>query len=127
MGNSGDPKDLGPGRPGKKQSTPKVRQTLKVKDNPWFHVHGTQADGTERTVEVLWFYLDRVRDWYDQLQPDVKAILGDFDDPSSYSSFPNYSTIKTDLDATELNLMSNLTAWCVAGAPNAADTIAIFD
>ena len=127
MGNTDDPKDLGPGKPGKKQSTPRVQQTLKVVDNVWFHVHGTKEDGTQREVEVLWFYLDRVRDWYDQLQPEVQTILGDFDDPSSYSSFPNYSTIKTHLNATELNLMSSLTSWCVGGEPNADGTKAMFE
>lgn len=127
MGNTDDPKDLGPGKPGKKQSTPRVQQTLRVLDNTWFHVDGTNEDGSPREVEVLWFYLDRVRDWYDQLQPDVQTILGDFDDPSSYSSFPNYSTLKTHLTATELNLMSSLASWCVAGEPNAAGTKAMFD
>lgn len=127
MGNTDDPKDLGPGKPGQKQSTPRVQQSLKVVDNVWFHVHGTKEDGSQREVEVLWFYLDRVRDWYDQLQPDVQAILGDFDDPKSYSSFPNYSTIKTHLTATELNLMSSLTSWCVGGAPNADGTKAMFE
>lgn len=127
MGNTDDPADLGPGKPGKKQSTPRVQQTLKVVDNEWFHVHGTHEDGTPREVEVLWFYLDRVRDWYDQLQPEVQAILGDFDDPSSYHSFPNYATIRTHLTATELNLMSNLASWCVAGEPNAAATRAMFE
>ena len=42
MGNTDDPMDLGPGQPGKKQSTPRVQQTLKVVDNAWFHVHGTK-------------------------------------------------------------------------------------
>ncbi|MDA8016527.1 MAG: hypothetical protein MPN21_03680 [Thermoanaerobaculia bacterium] len=126
MGNTVDPEDLGPGKPGVKQSTPRVRQTLRVVDNTWFHVHGTRADGSQRQIEILWFYLDRVRDWYDQLQPEVQAILGDFDDPNSYSGFPNYSTFKTHLTATELNLMAHLTAWCVAGEPNAEGTEAMF-
>ncbi|HEV8240092.1 MAG TPA: hypothetical protein VGS57_12045 [Thermoanaerobaculia bacterium] len=89
------------------------RQTLEVLDNEWFGVHGGG-----RTVNVLWCYMNRVTTWYDLLSPSVQQLLGDPTDPHSYNSFPHYSTASTKLDATEINLLANLTAWCVAGDPN---------
>ncbi len=91
-----------------------VKQTLEVLPNPWFGVQGG------KTVDVLWVYTNRVAAWYDLLAPSVQAILGDPSDPTSYNSFPCYNTFDTDLTATEINLLANLTAWCVAGDPNGA-------
>jgi hypothetical protein len=31
----------------------------------------------------------------------------------STNSFPNYSTLNTNLSATQINLLANLTAWSV--------------
>jgi len=89
-----------------------LKQSLAVQKNPWFGVAGG------KTVHVLWVYTNRVKAWYDLLQPSVQAILGDFDDPMSFGSFPHYSTFNTDLTSTKVNLLSSLTAWCVAGDPN---------
>lgn len=36
----------------------------------------------------------------------------------SFSSFPHYGTFNTDLTPAKVNLLSSLTAWCVAGDPN---------
>ncbi|HXO20590.1 MAG TPA: hypothetical protein VOA87_11785, partial [Thermoanaerobaculia bacterium] len=83
-------------------------QTLAVEGNPWFGVR----DG--RTVTILWVYLSRVQAWYDALPPAVQAILGSFDDPTSFNSFPNYGTFDLDLSATEINLLASLTAWTLA-------------
>ena len=91
-----------------------------MQPNSWFGV-------TEnRTVTVLWVYNNRVRDWYDALTPEVQAILGDFDDPSSFSAFPNYSTLSTDLSATQINLLASLTAWIVAADENKGQFTALF-
>jgi hypothetical protein len=38
--------------------------------------------------------------------------------------FPNYSTFTTDLSATQINLLSNLTAWSVQA--NAASFTALY-
>ncbi len=89
------------------------KQTLEVLANTWF---GVQGGG--RSVNVLWCYMNRVNAWYDLLAPSVQQILGDPADPTSYHSFPHYSTADTHLDATKINLLANLTAWCVAGDPN---------
>ena len=91
------------------------KQTLDVLENPWFGVAGLG-----RRVNVLWCYMNRVDAWYDLLDPSVQQILGDATDPHSYHAFPHYSTLDTHLDATEVNLLANLTAWCVAGEPHQA-------
>jgi hypothetical protein len=89
------------------------RQTLSVQANPWFGIAG------EKTVGVLWVYNNRVRDWYQRLSPEVQEILGDFDDPESFSGFPHYSTFNTALNATQINLLASLSAWVVAAESNA--------
>ena len=69
-------------------------------------------------MNVLWDYTNRVKTWYDLLQPSVQAILGDFDDPLSFLNFPHYGTFNADLSPIQINLLPSLTAWCVAGDPN---------
>lgn len=86
------------------------RQTLNLRQNDWFGVSGG------RQVELLWVYNNRVRDWYQLLSSEVQQLLGDFDDPDSFHGFPDYSTINTDLTATEINLLTSLSAWVVAGS-----------
>jgi len=94
-------------------ATPAVyTQTLAVQPNPWFGVRG------DRTVDVLWVHLNAVRAWYDLLAPSVQSLLGPFDDPTAFSNFPHYSTFKTDLNPTEINLLASLTAWTVAADAN---------
>ena len=97
-----------------------VSQELAVQANDWFGVAGG------RTVTVLWVYTARVRSWYDALSPGVQALLGDFDDPSSFHSFPHYGTLDTDLSATEVNLLASLTAWVVAAEGNREQFEALF-
>ena len=97
------------------------KQTLEVLANPWFGVRG---EG--RTVNVLWCYMNRVNAWYDLLAPSVQQILGDPTDPHSYHSFPHYSTADTHLDATEINLLASMTAWCIAGDPNSAQLLEMY-
>jgi len=48
----------------------------------------------------------------------VQSLLGPFDDPTAFSNFPHYSTFKTDLNPTEINLLASLTAWTVAADAN---------
>jgi hypothetical protein len=86
---------------------PLFEQTLAVLPNEWHGVAGG------REVRVLWVYLGRVADWYDALRPEVRALLGPFDQPDSFAAFPHYSTGRTELSATEINLMAHLTAWCI--------------
>lgn len=89
------------------------KQKLDVQENTWFGVKGG------RTVNVLWVYPNRAQNWFDQLNPSVQALLAPFDDPTTLSYFPHYSTLETDLTATQVNLLANFTAWMVAGDGNA--------
>ncbi|HXT52026.1 MAG TPA: hypothetical protein VN811_13360 [Thermoanaerobaculia bacterium] len=97
------------------------KQTLQVLDNAWFGVHGG-----DRTVNVLWCYMNRVNAWYDLLNSSVQQILGDPTDPHSYHSFPHYSTADTHLDATEINLLASMTAWAAAADPNSAQFLGMY-
>ena len=96
--------------PGSNQHPALCRQTLDLLPNHWFGIQGG------RKIELLWVYNNRVRDWYQLLDVKVQQLLGDFDNPESFHDFPNYSTINTDLSATEINLLASLSAWVVAGS-----------
>jgi hypothetical protein len=110
IGNEGPPVPEGSGL-GSADLRPAIfKQRLEVLPNPWFGVRG------QRSVNVLWCYTNRVRAFYDATSPAVQAILGPFDQPGSEDSFPHYSTVRTHLSATEINLLANLTAWSVANA-----------
>lgn len=85
-----------------------AHMTLEVLDNAWFGVHGG------RTVEAVFYYNNQVKEWYDLLAPDVRAILGPFDVPEAFHNFPHYATAETQLSATQVNLLANLCAWIVA-------------
>ena len=81
-------------------------QRLAVRPNTWFGV--TSA----REVSVVWSYLSFVTEWealFANNQP-VQAII---ELERSANSFPNYSTLNTNLSATQINLLANLTAWSV--------------
>lgn len=123
-GNTGDPAALGATLietpAGANQNPAIFKMDLPVLDNPWFGIRGG------RTVGVLWFYTNRVRDWYEQLSPAVKATLGSFDDPKSCDKFPHYATIKTHLTETQINLISSFTAWSVANPANRQSFIDMF-
>jgi hypothetical protein len=93
------------------QSSPLYAQPLITVANPWFNV---QAG---RSVTVLWVYLERVHTWYQQLSSEVQTFLGPFD--HMLNNFPHYSTLDTELTATEINLLANFTAWVIVSAPTA--------
>jgi hypothetical protein len=87
-------------------------QRLAVRPNTWFGV--TSA----REINVVWFYLNFVAEWeavFANNQP-VRAII---ELERSTNSFPNYSTLDTNLSATQINLLANLTAWSVNEADRA--------
>lgn len=95
------------------------KQTLAVLENTWFGVkaRGGAGDSKEK-INIVWYYNNRARDWYDSLNAEVQDLLGDFDDPDSYNSFPHYSTFSSHLNKTEINLLANYTAWAVAAPDN---------
>jgi hypothetical protein len=81
-------------------------QSLTVQANRWFGVAGGQ------TVTVVWCYLSRVTAWENQFRnnPAVASLIAT---AVSQDNFPHYNTFDTSLTATEINLMANMTAWCV--------------
>ena len=87
-------------------STPPIyKQQLTTVANPWFGVAGG------RQVTVIWVYLEYVESWHNAISdPLVRARV---DALKLFAHFPHYSTLKTELDAAEINLLSNLTAWVV--------------
>jgi hypothetical protein len=84
-------------------------QSLPVQPNDWFGVTG------QRTVTVVWCYLNAVTAWQNQFEnnPCVAALIAT---AMSAMSFPHYATIDTSVSATNVNLLSALTAWCVVSA-----------
>ncbi len=89
------------------------QQRLAVRPNTWFGV--TSA----REVTVVWYYLGFVTEWealFANNQP-VQAII---ELERSTNSFPNYSTLNTNLSATQINLLANLTAWSANKAETAS-------
>ena len=67
---------------------------------------------------MVWVYLSFVTEWatlFANNQP-VRAII---ELERSINNFPNYSTLDTNLSATQINLLANLTAWSVNEAERA--------
>ena len=106
---------------GSYQNPPIFKQRLTVLPNPWFGIAGN------RQVTMVWNYTERAQCWYDALQPDVQAIIGDFQDPTSFSGFPHYTLLAhSHLPPTEINLLSGMTAWSVVNAANSQTFVELF-
>jgi hypothetical protein len=88
---------------------------LTVMANSWFGIKGGN------TVTMVWCYLSAVAGWTNLFQnnPAVAAIIAN---AVTQDGFPHYDTIDTSLSATEINLLSGLTAWCVVSADTANRT-----
>ncbi|MCX7099048.1 MAG: hypothetical protein NTV43_14190 [Methylococcales bacterium] len=97
-------------------------QTLTTVDNPWFSVTAG------RTVKVLWCYLNDVRTWHGLLATSVENLFtSSSSDDGLNSNFPHYSTItETQLTPAQVNMLANLSAWCVCGENNSAPFINLF-
>ena len=89
------------------QASPAVfSQRLAARPNQWFGI--TAA----REVTVVWNYLGYVGDWaalFEHNKPVQTIVEGE----RATNGFPNYSTLDTNLSATQINLLANLTAWSV--------------
>lgn len=90
-------------------------QPLPVMANSWFGIAGG------KTVTVVWCYLNAVSAWTSLFQnnPDVAAIIAN---TVAKDNFPHYSTFDTNRSATQINLLSGLTAWCVVSAETSNHT-----
>lgn len=100
--------------PGSNAHPAVFRQTLQTQKNDWFGVAG------DKSVTVLWNYLNPVNDWTSALRPEVQDLVAET------NHFPNTPTLETHLTATQVNLLSSQTAWCVANPENAEKFTALF-
>jgi hypothetical protein len=66
-----------------------------------------------REVTVVWFYLAFVTQWGALFSEPVRMII---EGERMANGFPNYSTLTTNLTATQINLRASLTAWSAAEA-----------
>src|SRR4051812_26215812 len=95
-------------------------QILTARPNQWFGI--TSA----REVTVVWSYLGYVGKWaavFDH-NKSVQAIIGA---ERATKGFPHYSTLDTNLSATQINLLANLTAWNVYEAERSGAFSQLFD
>jgi hypothetical protein len=89
---------------------------MSVLENDWFGI------APRERVSVLWVYTNFTQAWFDKLSPDVQQLF----DGKDLQDFPHYSTVDTELSATQVNLLANLTAWCVADGQNSQPFIDLF-
>jgi hypothetical protein len=87
-------------------------QRLAVRPNTWFGV------ASPREVTVVWFYLSFVAEW-DAVFANNLPVRAIIESERTTDNFPNYSTLNTNLSATQINLLANLTAWCMNEADRA--------
>lgn len=88
------------------QQAVNFEQSLVVQSNAWFGVSGG------KTVNVLWSYLNGAADWVGLLQSEVRGEIP--------SGFPSFDTLTTKLTIQDVNLIGNLTVWCVCDSSHAA-------
>ncbi|MCP4215107.1 MAG: hypothetical protein GY765_10635 [bacterium] len=93
---------------------PNYFQQLTTVENSWFGVKGGVG------MKVLWSILNYSQTWVDGLSEEVRESLKPIVD------FPNYALPFTQLDKTNINLMSNLTAWSVAADEFRDDILKVF-
>ena len=89
-------------------------QQLMVRPNRWFGVTSV------REVTVAWFYLAFVTEWEALFAEPVRMII---EGERITNGFPNYSTLATNLTATQINLLADLTAWSAAEAEKATGVL----
>lgn len=77
---------------------------LAVRPNPWFGIT------TAREVKVVWNYLGYVGNWAALFDHNT-AVRVIIEAEQATKGFPNYSTLDTNLSATQINLLAHLTAW----------------
>lgn len=94
-----------------------INISLDVLENKWFGISNREK------VEFIFVYTNEVKTWKNILNKDVQNLLT----TSEFKTFPHYSTFNTQLSTKQINLLSNLTAWCVANDSNAASFINLYE
>lgn len=82
-----------------------LSQSLTVQANTWFGVPAGTAPMT-----IVWVYLNYATNW-GALFDDNQAVQSIIDSELSTNQFPNYSTLSTELTATQINLVAHFTSW----------------
>jgi len=77
-----------------------LSQLLELRANPLFGIFKS------RLVTISWHYLTPASSWNAALTPSVSSTL------SGISDFPNYPTIRTGLDYSEVNFLSSFAGFC---------------
>ena len=83
------------------------RDQYEVQENRFYGIEG----GWE--VDVLWVYNERVKDWEDELPPEIAQMIG----TGSLRKFPHFRTVLPNpprliaLTAEQANLLANLSCW----------------
>lgn len=87
-----------------------LSQSLTVQANTWF---GVPAGTSPMTI--VWVYLDYASDWAAQFASNtpVQTLVAS---ELANNQFPNYSTLSTELSATQINLLAHLSSWAVVTA-----------
>ena len=93
-------------------------QKLTTLKNKWFNVAG----GT--TVTVVWAYLNYASNWYNAISDRYVRYAVDYE--YEVYDFPGYNTLNTGLSATQINLLSNFSAWMVQDPDNSAVFTALY-
>jgi hypothetical protein len=95
---------------------PNFLQEMPVLENEWFGI------APRERVSIIWVYTNFTQAWFDELSAEVQQLFQDED----LQDFPHYSTFDTGLSSTQVNLLANLTAWCVADEQNSQPFIDLF-
>ncbi len=83
-----------------------LQEGLEVVDQPQMGVKGYT------TNKILWMYNNKVNEWHDALNTEVKAGM-DLD-PIAYADFPHYNTVtQLHLSTRQVNLLAHLSCWNV--------------
>lgn len=87
------------------ENTAYVLNKYEIVENKSFDISG------DRSVEVLFMYLNMSSNWFDKLDKDIQKYIHEYNCTHEKNMFPHYSTIKTELSTQEINLMAHLTSY----------------
>jgi hypothetical protein len=84
-----------------------LSQSLTVQANAWF---GVPARTT--SMPIVWVYLNYASNWATLFEnnPAVQALVNS---ELQTQQFPHYSTLSTELSATQINLLAHFASWSV--------------
>lgn len=87
-----------------------LSQSLTVQANTWFGV-STRS----KPITIVWVYLNYASDWAAQFanNQQVQQLVAS---EVSTNGFPHYSTLSTQLSATQINLLAHFTSWSLVTA-----------